>query len=247
MGYAQGDGIATTAKIADDAVTLAKMAAGTDGNLITYDASGDPAAVATGTSGQVLTSGGAGVAPTFAAAAAGGAWTWLETQTASTSASLDFDTLIDSTYDEYVFVLRDVLLATDAKNLYMRISQDAGSTWIATGYDYHRQQRYQGVNTYQGEVLDGGTFWILAGGNNTSNVAGEGIHGFATIFNPAGAVKHVMTANTIYTTDTATNKMNYIVSGAYDTDTTAIDGVQFLSSSGNIASGSISMYGISKT
>jgi len=39
---------------------------GTDGNLITYDTSGDPAAVATGSDGQVLTSGGAGVAPTFA-------------------------------------------------------------------------------------------------------------------------------------------------------------------------------------
>ena len=56
----------------DNSVTLAKMAAGTDGNLITYDASGDPAYVTTGTSGQVLTSGGAGVAPTFQTAAAGG-------------------------------------------------------------------------------------------------------------------------------------------------------------------------------
>ena len=59
------------ATIADDAVTLAKMASGTAGNLITYDASGDPAAVATGTVGQVLTSGGAGVAPTFADAGGG--------------------------------------------------------------------------------------------------------------------------------------------------------------------------------
>ena len=51
--------------IADNQVTLAKMAGGTDGNLITYDASGDPAYVATGTSGHVLTSNGAGAAPTF--------------------------------------------------------------------------------------------------------------------------------------------------------------------------------------
>jgi len=51
--------------ITDNSVTLAKMAGGTDGNLITYDASGDPAYVTTGTSGQVLTSGGVGVAPTF--------------------------------------------------------------------------------------------------------------------------------------------------------------------------------------
>jgi hypothetical protein len=54
-----------TAGIVDDAVTLAKMAAGTAGNVLTYDASGNPAAVATGTAGQRLTSNGAGAAPTF--------------------------------------------------------------------------------------------------------------------------------------------------------------------------------------
>jgi len=61
-----------TSQIADDAITLAKMAPGTDGNIISYDASGNPVAVATGSAGQVLTSAGAGAPPTFAAAAAGG-------------------------------------------------------------------------------------------------------------------------------------------------------------------------------
>tara|TARA_R100001480_G_scaffold50870_1_gene64237 strand:+ start:245 stop:1732 length:1488 start_codon:yes stop_codon:yes gene_type:complete len=55
----------TTAKIADDAITLAKMAPGTDGNIISYDASGNPVAVATGNDGQVLTSAGAGAPPAF--------------------------------------------------------------------------------------------------------------------------------------------------------------------------------------
>ena len=62
-----------TNSIVDDAVTLAKMAVGTDGNIISYDASGNPVAVATGNAGQVLTSAGAGAPPTFADAAAGGA------------------------------------------------------------------------------------------------------------------------------------------------------------------------------
>jgi len=53
--------------IQDDVVGLAQMASGTDGNLITYDASGNPAAVAVGTLGQVLTSNGAGAAPTMQA------------------------------------------------------------------------------------------------------------------------------------------------------------------------------------
>ena len=59
----------TTAAVTDDSVTLAKMAPGTDGNIISYDASGNPVAVATGTAGQILTSAGAGAPPTFATAA----------------------------------------------------------------------------------------------------------------------------------------------------------------------------------
>jgi hypothetical protein len=41
------------------------MASGTDGNIISYDTSGNPVAVATGTDGQVLTSAGAGQPPAF--------------------------------------------------------------------------------------------------------------------------------------------------------------------------------------
>ena len=59
------DANVTTAKVADDAITLAKLAPGTDGNLISYDASGNPAAVATGSLGNVLTSAGSGAPPTM--------------------------------------------------------------------------------------------------------------------------------------------------------------------------------------
>ena len=61
-----------TPSVTDDSITLAKMASGTDGNIISYDASGNPVAVATGSSGQVLTSAGAGAVPSFQAAAGGG-------------------------------------------------------------------------------------------------------------------------------------------------------------------------------
>tara|TARA_R110001599_G_scaffold8028_1_gene38616 strand:+ start:1646 stop:3655 length:2010 start_codon:yes stop_codon:yes gene_type:complete len=62
----------TTGKIADNAITLAKMAGGTDGNIISFDASGNPVAVATGNDGQVLTSTGAGSPPAFEDAGGGG-------------------------------------------------------------------------------------------------------------------------------------------------------------------------------
>ena len=62
---------ATSLTIANDAVTLAMMAHGTDGELITYDTSGAPANVPAGTAGQVLTSAGADAVPTFQTAASG--------------------------------------------------------------------------------------------------------------------------------------------------------------------------------
>ena len=57
--------LAETNHITDNAITLAKMAHAGAGNLITYSPTGAPALVATGSAGQVLTSGGAGVAPTM--------------------------------------------------------------------------------------------------------------------------------------------------------------------------------------
>ena len=61
------DGIISEAKMADDAISLTELKAGTDGNVISYDASGDPVAIATGTAGHFLKSQGAGAQPVFAA------------------------------------------------------------------------------------------------------------------------------------------------------------------------------------
>ena len=65
------DGIVSEAKMANDAISLAELKAGTDGNIISYDTSGNPVAVATGTDGQVLTSSGAGAVCAFETIAAG--------------------------------------------------------------------------------------------------------------------------------------------------------------------------------
>ena len=58
--------------VSDNTITLAKMAGGTDGNIISYDTSGNPVAVATGTDGQVLTSSGADAVCAFEDAPSGG-------------------------------------------------------------------------------------------------------------------------------------------------------------------------------
>jgi len=105
-GYVAG----ATAAFADNSVTLARMASGTDGNIISYDASGNPVAVATGNDGQVLTSTGAGSPPAFenAAAGGGGAWTFLSLVTATTATTVDIETTFDDTYHAYVVVASDV-------------------------------------------------------------------------------------------------------------------------------------------
>jgi hypothetical protein len=71
-------------------VDVADLANGTDGELITWDASAAPTTVAAGSSGEVLTSNGAGAAPTFQAAGGGDALTSnpLSQFAATTSAQL---------------------------------------------------------------------------------------------------------------------------------------------------------------
>ena len=59
--------------VADNVVGLAELASGTDGELFSWDTNGDPAKVAVGTNNHVLTSNGAGAAPTFQATQGGGA------------------------------------------------------------------------------------------------------------------------------------------------------------------------------
>ena len=80
--------------IADKALAIAKLADGTDGELVTWDASGVIDTVAVGTVGQVLTSGGVGVAPTMQTPSGGGSsgamvWRW--------GLNADLQTIIDTT------------------------------------------------------------------------------------------------------------------------------------------------------
>ena len=147
-------GAVSNAPVADDSITLAKMAGGTDGNLITYDASGDPAYVTTGTSGQVLTSGGAGVAPTFQTAAgttqvsfyakaSGGQSISAATYTKMTYASEIIDT--HSAYDTtnsrftptiagyYLFVARASVTNVATSDFYLGVFYKNGSQYTRGG------------------------------------------------------------------------------------------------------------------
>jgi hypothetical protein len=65
IGKTPASAALTSSDITDGIISLPKLTDGTDGNIISYDASGNPVAVATGNDGQVLTSTGAGSPPAF--------------------------------------------------------------------------------------------------------------------------------------------------------------------------------------
>ena len=65
------DDTVAEANMANDAIGLAEIKAGTDGQILTFDASGNPSYVGPGSDGQVLTSTGAGSPPAFETLSAG--------------------------------------------------------------------------------------------------------------------------------------------------------------------------------
>jgi|TARA_R110000824_G_scaffold175652_2_gene354348 hypothetical protein len=164
-----------TASIRDDAVTLAKLATGTDGELITWDASGDPAAVAVGTATHVLTSNGTGAAPTFQAAAGGGAWTLIGTVAASTSATLTV-TGIDTTYGIYAIGLSAIIPTADNYQLGLRVGDSGGIDSGATDYEFHTCLNEPDSATYQATASTGSNWIMLHDGiGNASGESGGGM------------------------------------------------------------------------
>jgi len=105
-------------------VPVTELRTGTDGELITWDASGDPATVAVGTSTHVLTSNGAGAAPTFQAAGGGGQWTEASSGTWVSAATANF-TGITGTTRLYLYDL----VKSAAGAFRMRTSADGGSSY----------------------------------------------------------------------------------------------------------------------
>ena len=237
-------GTIATAQIADDAVTLAKMAPGTDGNLITYDASGNPVAVATGSSGQVLTSAGAGAVPSFADAG-GGAYNLLSTTTISSQvASVSITSNIDSTYRDYMFIFSDIHTSADDRVIQANVyssngSPDVGSnSYNCAGIGYRSDNA--GLN--QASASAGYSQISLWGQGNANAEAGSLV---LYMFNPSGTThnKSFMSTSIAQTIDgrTAVGTNGFL----YRNGTVAVTGMRFLPSSGYFHSGVIKLYGIS--
>jgi len=182
------------------------------------------------------------------AAVSGGAMTLLETQTASSSSAISFTSGIDSTYDEYVFKFYDIHPATDDVKLTVGFrdgstAYDATKTTTFFDAEHNEADGTTALAYSTGDDLAQSTSFQpvtkAIGNGNDESCAGT-LH----LFSPSSTtfVKHFYSrANMYYSGDYS---FDCLMAG-YCNTTTAIDGVQFKMSSGNIDSGVIKLYGIS--
>ena len=230
-----------TGDLGADIVTLAKMAGGTDGQIITYDASGNPTAVGPGTDGQVLTSTGSGSPPAFEAAASP-ALSFVSTQVASSSASIEF-TGIDNTSDMWMVVLQGVNAATDNQIMSMRTSNDTSSHSYDSGasdYNWSMTGLYFGDDYSKYDTADA-AIDFGADPNMIGNDADIGLSGRVFIHKPADTALDTGITYNCYMQNGSNNFIN-IIGGGYRVANEAVTAIQFLFLSGNIDSGRFTMY-----
>ena len=178
-----------------------------------------------------------------------GALTLLSTQTASSSASIEFTSGIDSTYDSYVFKFINIHPATDNVDLDFQCSTDGGSTYGVTVTTtnfraQHGEDNSDGSLAYSTsrDLAQSTAFKNLA--TNVGNDNDQATSGYLQIFNPSSTtfVKHFI-SNFDNTTNINYQKQEF--NAGYFNTTSAINAIQFKMGSGNIDDGIIKMYGVS--
>ena len=181
-----------------------------------------------------------------------GAMTFIKKLTASSSANLTFvngasNVILDSTYKEYLFTFNNLHPATDGVETHVNFTTDGTNfnvTKTSTVFDAEHNEADDYANLSYNTAMD-----LAQGtgdqqiGRSTSNNNDSCISGTLHLFNPSSTtfVKHyIATSNEAHT---APRSSNFYI-GGYCNTTSAITGVRFDFSSGNIDSGSIKLYGI---
>ena len=181
------------------------------------------------------------------ASVSGVALTLLETQTASASATIDFTSNIDSTYDVYMFKFYNIHAATDETQFQFNMSTDGGSNYNvtktttyfhaahsegdATEFFYRTPQDLAQSTSSQRFIMYG-----------VGNGADENVCGEMYLYNPSSTtfVKHFMIKSIQNDKDNQAD--NSFFAGYFNT-TSAIDAIKFEITSGTF-DGVIKLYGI---
>ncbi len=232
--------------------TVTHTAGALTSNAVMVGAGSDDSKVlaSLGSSGDVLTSNGAGTPPSFQAPTGGGGGAPLESHTASASASLDFTTCISSTYDIYKFEITGLVPATTSTNLVWRGSTNAGVSWDSGAGKYAYVGIVHGVGGGGNFGSASATFGALNKLDNMVNTSTKPISGTFWLRNPLSTTLHKTLGGHIDYWDTAPNIVTDTFSSSY-LSTTAMDAIQFFMVDGggtvrNITSGDIYCYGVEK-
>jgi len=182
------------------------------------------------------------------ASISGGAFTLLQTQTASSSSSISFTSNIDSTYDAYMFKFINIHAGTlDARLTFQadtgtntNYNQTITSTSFRTFHDESDSTALMGYQTGSDQA-QGTSFERLTESFAINNDDNGG--GYLQIFNPSSStfVKHFI-ANTNVNRNGGGISQNF--QAGYFNTTTALTRFQFKMSSGTF-DGVIKLYGIS--
>jgi hypothetical protein len=183
----------------------------------------------------------------------GGDMVFIKKLTASSSGTLSFvdgasSVVLDSTYKEYMFIFNNMHPATDNVNFTFQGNAAGGSgynetitsTWFVAYHDEADSATSLEYNTGN-DLAQSTSFQILqdaCGNDNDQSLAG-----YLHLFNPSSTtfVKHfIARCNRSHQADYTGDAF---CSGYFNT-TSAIDEIQFKMSSGNIDSGTITLYGI---
>mgnify|MGYP001274588600 CR=1 FL=1 len=177
-----------------------------------------------------------------------GSMTLLSTSTASSSATIDFTSGINSTYKEYVFKFIDIHPATDSADLTFQVDTGTNTNYnqTITSTVFKAEVNEAGADSklvYDTNLdqAQGTAFQQIQ--HDIGNDADQSAAGTLTIFNPASGtfVKHFIARSQIYYG--GDYALDFFVAGYFNT-TTALTRVRFKMSTGNIDAGTIKMYGI---
>ena len=233
-----GSGVIVEADIANDAVTLAKMASGTDGNIISYDASGNPVAIATGNDGQVLTSTGAGSPPAFEDAAGGGL-IFIQTVVASGDSTITLSG-IDATYDSYFIAYSDVDSGTNSAHFRVRFGDSGGIDSGGSDYSWGILQKKTDNTTVTGRNDENDDHIELM--DSTGADGTEGVSGLMKLHAP-GDASHNITATFDTAADLGDGFYGNWTVGRRNTNI-AITQVQFYFDSTTVSTGRFTLWGL---
>jgi len=183
-----------------------------------------------------------------ASSGGGAVWNLIETLTASSSATLDFTSGIDSTYDEYVFKFINIHPETDQTSLLFQGNAAGGSgydeTITSTGWQAQHSESGSTELSYEtgSDQAQGTAFQKISHelGNGNDECASGYLHLFG--LSDTTFVKHYISKFNAYRYNDYSQTHS---SAGYFNTTSAIDEIQFKMSADSIEAGTISLYGIS--